>query len=79
MEQHRSNPQLRKGDCVVNRLTGFPAIIRDGHANRAARLTEAWGFEHEWGSQWAEELVPIPQAEFEALKQRWQPEWGQVE
>ncbi len=79
MEQHKPNPHMKKGDFVVNRLTGFPAIVRDGYANRATRLTEAWGFEHEWGSQWAEELVPIPKEEFEALKRRWEPEWGQRE
>jgi hypothetical protein len=68
---------LKKGDFVVNRLTGFPGIMRDGHRNRPARLTEAWGFCHEWGSQWADELVPIAQDEFEALKRRWEPEWSQ--
>ena len=79
MPDHRANPELTKGDFVVNRLTGFPAVVQDGYRNRPTRLTEAWGICHEWGSQWAEELVPIPQAEFEALKQRWQPEWGQFE
>ena len=73
--EHRSNSNLKKGDLVVTSV-GFPGIVQDNYGNRTTRLLEVWGLEHEWGSEWADELKPVSKEEFEARKERLRPEWG---
>ncbi len=78
MDQHKSNPNLKKGDFVVTGV-GFPAIVQDSYHSRTTRLLEVWGFEHEWGSEYADELKPVSRETFETIKEQYKHEGGKWE
>ena len=53
---------FKKGDFVLT-ACGFPAIIV-GEVHTCCPCLEVWGFEHETGSAYSEELIRITKEEF---------------
>jgi len=59
---------FQKGDFVFS--GAFPGILI-GNAHTATPLIEAWGFEHEMGSAYAEHLRKLTFAEFKAMAEQY--------
>ncbi len=59
---------FKKGDFV--HTGAFPGIVI-GDVHTAAPTCEVWGFEHEMGSAYAEDLTPMTWGEFQAVANRY--------
>ena len=58
---------FKVGDFVHTGM--FPGIIVSD-VNTTTPTCEVWGFDHETGSAWAEEIIPLSWTEFSGLARR---------